>query len=89
MDQWQELKVALHQESEAIFHSSGDVVLVESSAESNSVIALISRTKHLKLVCVPEPNAVKWETAKEYGFEPMSESTSRLATTLMQRVHRL
>ena len=86
MDQWHALKIELHKQAQAIFNSSGEVVLIESSG-LDSELALISRTKHLKLAHVPERNAVKWETAKEYGFEPIPESAARLAVSLMQRVH--
>lgn len=86
MDQWQSFRVELHKEAEAIFNSSGEVVLVESSA-IDSELALISRTKHLKITYIPERNMVKWETAKEYGFEPIPESTASLAASLMRRVH--
>lgn len=41
MDQWHALKIELHKEAEAIFNSSGEVVLVESSA-LDSELALIS-----------------------------------------------
>lgn len=85
MDQWHALKIELHKEAEAIFNSSGEVVLVESSA-LDSELALISRTKHLKITNIPERNAVKWETANEYGFETIADPKVA-ALALMRRVH--
>lgn len=84
---WRALKVALHREAEAIFRSSGEVVLVDSSEESDSQLSLISRTRRLKVSYVPERNAVRWETTREYGFERLPESTGPLAASLVKRVH--
>lgn len=86
--QWQELKVALQREAEDIFYSAGEVVLVESSGVSEFELLVISKTKHLKISYVPGRSAVRWETPKEYGFEPMSDPVAPLAATLMRLVYR-
>jgi hypothetical protein len=41
------LKLELHKEAEAIFYSSGEVVLVDSNGDAE--VALVSRTNRLKL----------------------------------------
>ena len=81
------LNVALQTEAEAMFNSSGEIVLVESGSESDLEFLVTSGTKCLKLTCVLERNAVRWETPKEYGFEPLS-GAGPLAVTLMRLVHR-
>ena len=86
--QWRALKVALQTEAQDIFYTSSEVVLVESNGESDAELLVTSGTKHLKLSHVPERDAVRWETPKEYGFEPMSGATAQLATTLIRLVHR-
>jgi hypothetical protein len=47
---------------------------------------LSGRVATLKLRHEPERNAVRWETATEYGFERISEPISLLATTLVKRL---
>src|SRR5207244_9287680 len=86
--QWDALKVALQREAEDIFYSAGEVVVVESSGISEFELLVISRTKHLKVSYVPERSAGRWETPKEYGFEPMSGPVALLAATLMRLVYR-
>jgi hypothetical protein len=85
MDQWHTLKIELHQEAEAIFNSLGEIVLVNSSGDLD--VTLVSRTKHLKVTYIPDRNAVRWETPKEHGFEPIPMLTAPLAIKLMERVH--
>ena len=60
----------------------------QSTVYSELELLMVSRTKHLKLTYVPERNAAKWETPKEYGFEPMSGPVAPLAATLMRLVYR-
>ena len=67
MDHWQALKTELHREAEAIFNSSREVVLFESSSDAE--LTLRRQYTMLKLTHVPERTAVRWETTKEYGFE--------------------
>jgi hypothetical protein len=86
MDQWRSLTNELNKEAEAIFVSSGEIVLIESSDESDAELMLSGRVATLKLRHVPEQNAVRWETATEHGFEPISEPISLLATTLVKRL---
>jgi len=88
MDHWQVLKVDLHKESEAISHSSGEIVLVESSAGSDSEITLSAKARNLKLTFDRERHAVKWGTEREYRFERLSESTGPLTVLLMKRLQR-
>ena len=86
--QWQALKVALQREAEDIFYSAGEVVVVERSGMSEFELLVISRTKHMKILYVPERSAVRWETPNEYGFEPLSGPVALLAATLMRLVYR-
>jgi len=86
--QWRALKLALQREAEAIFYSAGEVVLIESRGESDSELLVTSATKHLKLSHVPERDAVRWETPKKYGFEPLSGAPGHLARSLVRHVHR-
>jgi len=86
--QWQALKVALQREAEDIFYSAGEVVVVEPSGMSEFELLVISRTKHMKILYVPERSAVRWETPNEYGFEPLSGPVALLAATLMRLVYR-
>ena len=85
---WRALKVELQKQAEVILNSSGEVVLVQSTVDSELELLMVSRTKHLKLTYVSERDAVRWETPTEYGFEPMSGATAQLATTLIRLVHR-
>ena len=88
MDQWRLLKHELNKEAEAIFVSSGEIVLIESGDESDSELMLRGRAATLKLRHVPERNAVRWETDKEYGFERLSEPGARQAAVLMKHLYR-
>jgi hypothetical protein len=86
MDQWASLRSELNREAEAIFLSSGEIVLIESSDESDSELILSGRAATLKLRHEPERNAVRWETDAEYGFERISEPIARLALALVKRL---
>ena len=86
--QWHALKVALQREAEDIFYSAGEVVVVEPSGISEFELLVVSKTKHMKILFVPERSAVRWETPNEYGFEPMSGPLAPLAATLMRLVYR-
>jgi hypothetical protein len=88
MDSWQTLRLELEREAEAIFASSGEVIVAAPDRESNSVLTLVSRTKSLKLTWHPENEAVKWETPDEYGFDAIPEEITSLARSLMRRVRR-
>jgi hypothetical protein len=86
MDAWRKLKIDLQTETEAIFRSSGEIVLIERIGESGSELMLSGTTATLKLQHVPDRNVVRWETDKEYGFERISEPIARLATFLVKRL---
>jgi len=86
MDQWRSLRSELNKEAETIFASSGEIVLVESTDESDSELILSGRVATLKLRHVPERNAVRWETDAEYGFERISEPIAQLAVALVKRL---
>ena len=88
LDSWQVLKLELQLEAEAIFASSGEVVIVAPDSESGSVLTLKSRTSSLKVTYCPERSAVRWDTSTDYGFERIPETTTSLARTLMQRLRR-
>lgn len=88
MDAWQTLHLELEREAEAIFASSGEVVVVTPDRESGSVLMLISRARSLKLTYVPDKSAVRWDSWDEYGFERISDDLALLARTLMQRLRR-
>ena len=47
----------------------GEIVLIESNDEPDSLLTLSHGATTLKLTYVPERNAVRWETETEYGFE--------------------
>jgi len=89
MDAWQELRLELEREAEAIFASSGEAIVVTPDRESGSVMMLIFRAKSLKLTYVPDKSAVRWDTADEYGFERISEDTTSVARALMRRLRRM
>ncbi len=86
MDTWHALRLELEREAEAIFASSGEIVLVTLDRESDSILMLISRTKSLQLTWTPERNAVRWDRPHEYGFEKIPGEMALLAHSLMQRV---
>ena len=88
LDRWQELKLELHLEADAIFASSGEVVIVTPDSESDAVLTLESRTSSLKVTHCPDRSAVRWDTPDEYGFEKIPEFMTSLARTLMQRLRR-
>lgn len=86
MDHWQALKTELHREAEAIFRSSGELVLIEYSNDFD--LTLCRQSAMLKLSYVPERTAVRWETTKEYGFEAIRGPSSALAKTLIKELYR-
>jgi hypothetical protein len=83
---WRAIKAELHKATEAIFQRSDDVLLIDTIGKSDSEFALTSRTGQLKITYIPERNAVRWETEKEYGFERISSSTVLLAESLIRRI---
>ena len=85
---WTAIKAELQRETEAIFQRSGKVLLVDSAENSDSDLTLTSRTGQLKVTYVPERNAVRWETEKEYGFELISSATASLVESLITRIHK-
>ena len=86
MDAWQTLYLELRREAEAIFASSGEVIVVTPDRESGSVLILNSRARSLKLSYVPDKGAVRWDTGADYGFERISDDTTSVARTLMRRL---
>jgi len=81
MDDWLSLKSELQKQAEF----SGGIVQVTFTPDPNSDVLLVSRNKDMKLKHVPERNAVRWETEKEYGFDRLSEQTAPLAASLIKR----
>jgi hypothetical protein len=79
MDNWHLLKLEL--QKQAAF--AGEIVQVAFVGEFD--VLLVSRNKDMQLKYVPERNAVKWETEKEYGFERLSDRTALLAASLIKR----
>lgn len=79
MDSWRALRLKLEREAEAIFASSGQVVIVSPDRESGSVVTLVSGPIALKLTWIPERDAVRGETDDEYSFERIPEETTLLA----------
>jgi len=86
MDAWQTLYLELRREAEAIFASSGEVIVVTPDRESGSVLMLTSRARSLKLTYVPDKGAVRWDSPDEYGFERISDDTISVARALMRRL---
>ena len=86
MDSWQKLRVELEREAEAIFASSGELVIVAPDRESGSIVSLVSKTMSLKITWVPEKDAVRSETSDEYSFDRIPEQPALLARSLMRRV---
>lgn len=87
MDRWQALRLEFEREAEAVFATSGQVVVVAPDRESRSILTLVSRTKSLKLTWLPEQDAVRSETGDEYSFDRNPEQPALLARSLMRRVH--
>ena len=85
---WPTIRAEPHRETEAIFHRSGEILLVDSAENSDSDLTLTSRTGQLKVTYVPERHAVRWETEKEYGFERIPSSTASLVESLIRRIHK-
>jgi hypothetical protein len=79
MDNWHSLELELQRQAA----SSEEIVEVTFVDEFEAL--LVSRNKDMKLKYLPERNAVRWETEKEYGFERLSENTSQLAASLLKR----
>ena len=88
LDAWQALKLELQLETDRIFASSGEVVIVQPDGESRSILTLESRARFLRLTYIPERNSIRWDTDDEYGFERISDSTASLARELMRRLRR-
>ena len=64
---WTTIKAELQRETEAIFHRSGEVLLIDSVEKSDFELTVTSETGQLKITYVHERNAFRWETEKEYG----------------------
>ena len=88
LDSWQELKLELQLEADAIFASSGEAFIVVPDSGSDAVLTLESQGSSLKVTHCPERSAVRWETPDEYGFEKIPKFMTSLARTLMQRLRR-
>jgi hypothetical protein len=86
MDAWRTLHFELEREAESIFASSGEMIVVTPDRESGSVLMLTFRAKSLKLTYVPDKGAVRWDSPAEYGFERISDDTTSVARTLLQRL---
>jgi len=88
LPRWKTIKAELQKETETIFYRSGDVLLIDSVGKFDSELELTSSTGQLKIKYVPERNAVRWETEKEYGFERISSATASLVESLIRRIHK-
>jgi hypothetical protein len=84
--EWQTLKIELRKEARSLFCLMGDVVLIEPIKESDSELTLSRRAATLELRFVSELNAVRWNTANEYGIERLSEPIARFAVSLVKRL---
>jgi len=84
MDNWHSLKLELQRQAGSL----GQIVEMTSVAEPDADFLLISRSVCMKLKYVPEGNAVRSETEKEYGFERLSERRAPLAANLLKRLHK-
>ena len=65
---WTTIKAELQRETEAIFHRSGEVLLLDSVEKSDFELTVTSETGQLKITYVHERNAVRWETEKELSW---------------------
>ena len=79
MDNWHSLELELQKQAAL----SDEIIEVTFVAEFQAL--LVSRNKEMKLTYLPERNAVRWETDREYGFERLSERTEQLAASLLKR----
>jgi hypothetical protein len=86
---WQALKLDLQLEAEAVFAASGEVIAITPDSESGSTLTLESGRKSLKITCIPQGNAVRWDREKEYSFERITDDTAELERKLVQRLRRL
>src|ERR1700747_2302936 len=73
MDNWDELRVEIEQETEAIFASSGEVLVLGPDRESGAIVTLSSRTRSLRLTYFPDRNSVRWYLDAECSFERIPE----------------
>lgn len=78
---WEELIAHLQERATASINVFRD-------SESGLRFMIVSTDKEMAVAFVPERNAVRWETANEYGFERMQEPIERLAVDLMLRFSR-
>ena len=85
LDCWNALKAELRQKRLAVFFSLGEQVQI-IDGDGDSELSLTSGTKTAKLTYIPERNAVRWETDREYGFERLQPQTAPLATLLVRKV---
>ena len=83
---WQALKLNLQIEAEEVSSESGTVVIITPTDESGAVLTVESGGKSIKLAWVPERNAVRWDTDREYGFDKISDNLSLLARQIIRRV---
>jgi hypothetical protein len=65
-----------------------ETVEVRFADESDTELLLIFRTEDMKVKYVPERNAVRWETEKDYGFERLSDPTALLVAPLIKWLQR-
>jgi hypothetical protein len=86
MDFWKTFRIELDREAEAIFASSGEIIVVSRDPNSESVLVLTSRTKSLMLTFVPDKNLVRWDSTGEYSFERLSADSALLARTFMKKL---
>lgn len=85
-DMWARLKLKLQLEAEAIFASTGEVIIIAPDRDSGSVMTRESRTGSLKVTFFPERNAVRWDSLYEYEVERIPEDITSLARTLIRRL---
>jgi len=84
VDNWNALKAVLEAHVGATSLSRGETITVIPDPESDLQVVLIAEKRHMNIAYIPERNAVRWETAAEYGFERLEEPVSSLAALLVK-----
>jgi len=88
VDSWEQLKAALREQAASAAETKGEVVQATADPESDLRVMLLHARKSMTVTYIPERNAVRWETAGEYGFEKLEQPASSLAKVLMQWLFR-
>jgi hypothetical protein len=86
MEHWRALKTALQEQAKVVFADRGESVQVTPDPESETALLLNTTTNSMTVTYIPERNVVKWETAREYGFERIEEPVASVAAVLTRRL---